>query len=498
MSVSGTFQMQYNNLAQRFDRGEGESALSSLQQLLRNNRSQALHVAQIKYLLALWHWEHNYFKKALRYIKQALIRLPQNQPQYVLALLLLGHIQNSLANYSAAIKAFWSALQIAIQDDNRKAIAQAYLGIGEYYLINNEAHRALNCQRNAYEIAKESNDERTLFKTILYLLQNLNNQSLNDEISPVLNDGWRLSKLIHIEQAWLSELQHHTGVHYLALGNIELAEEYLRLSLATNQQENLLWGQTQNRLALAKVLVQQGQLPQAAAMLESTILIASSFDQGYLQQIICQQLSDVRQQEGNYAAALAAHETYHQLAVDYQIKVKRSLKQLSNKQLIELDRRQELINYQQNQIQLQRKNEILQNQLNNACFDALTHCPNQRELKLNPPNAQWMYLFSIDNLASVNASAGFVAGDELLKDFSQQLRELSLQLNAKCYRWSGFQFMLLSNHAAPENLIDILNTHFSVCTAQLSLISLAYDATATHFNAQPCWHSPAGSDHAQS
>ncbi|MBM5570290.1 MULTISPECIES: tetratricopeptide repeat protein [Deefgea] len=486
--------------------GQAEQAISSLKRLLREHRATPQRASQIHYLLAHTAWARNDFSSAKREIRRSLKVPATENPFYFKAKMLSADIMNAMGNYAGALKVSLELLEQADPKQEPHHFAIAYLGIGDFYLLNNENQRALICQRYAYSFAKQSNDVKIILKSALHLLNNLTSGKEFAESIDIISFCWSIIQNGFNDPAWIAELHHYTGLSFIETGDFERAAESLHQSLTIHIRENLLWGQTQNRIALATLYQRSGDLKQACSMLESTILLASSFDQGFLQKKICLQLRDVRIMQGDFAAALAAQETYHKIEVNYQAKLAKNIKSLSQAQLSELDKKQEIIILQLENKSLQHEVKQLQALLDfkNNNLDPLTLLPDRKAFISHLPSQAHQpifgYLFSIDNLMEINETIAYDVGDEILMRCSELLQSLRPQLSLQIltwFRYSGQQFILLSPIQAPQNLSAIFDDAFNQVTfnsqiqPQLRLIyapiQLHHQAIATLVNTTPCW-----------
>ncbi|MGL6041702.1 MAG: tetratricopeptide repeat-containing diguanylate cyclase, partial [Deefgea sp.] len=421
--------------------GQSEQAITPLKSLARQHRREPSLACQADYLLAYAEWSGNNFSDAKRHIERCFKVNASNNPVYFKAKILSVDIMNSIGNLAGALKICLDLLHQSDPNHQPKNFALAYLGISDFYLLNHETGRALVCQRYAYSFAKQSNDINTILKTALHLLQSLTNKKDYPESLDIISFCWSIIKDGFTDPAWIAELHHYTGLCFIGIGDLDHAAESLNQSLTIHTRENLLWGQTQNRMALAGLYVKNGDLKQACSMLESTILLASSFDQGYLQKKICIQLRDIRIEQGDFAAALAAQETYHRIESQYQSKISKNMTNLSQTQLNELDKKQEIIILKLENKSLKKELIQLQEQLNfkKNGIDPITQLPDRRAFISYQPTEEhqpiWGYLLSIDNLFEINETLGYEVGDTILLQCSELLQSTLSILSEHVLTW---------------------------------------------------------------
>ncbi len=500
------FEQEIALLEQIIHFGQSDQAIETLKALLRQHRSEPSYACQANYLLAQADWARNEFTTAKRYIDRCLKVPMAENPFYFKAKILSSEIMIASGNLAGSLKVCLDLLHQSDPNRQPNIFALAYLGIGDFYLLNNENTRALICQRYAYTFAKQTNDTKIILKSALHLLQSLTSSKEYGESISIISFCWSIIEDGFTDPAWVAELHHYTGLFFMGSGDFDSAAESINQSLAIHTRENLLWGQTQNRMALSALYAKKGDLKQACSILESTILLASSFDQGYLQKKICLQLRQTRSELGDFAAALAAQETYHRIEVNYQSNLSKNITRLSQAQLIELDKKQETIILKLENKSLQHEIEQLKSLLNyhKNGIDPLTLIPDRRAfISYLPPKEHqpiWGYLFSIDNLLEINEKLGFEFGDRILIRCSELLQTLGPILTEHAFTWfrySGQKFILLSSIPAPNHLVAIFNDKFkhfpwdSHIKPKLSLISapiqIHQQAIQTLNQAEKCW-----------
>lgn len=151
------FQQEMAGLEHTIQFGLAEQAIQPLKMLIRQHKVDATCICHAQYLLAKAYWSINDFSAAKRYIQRSLKHPAADNLVYLKAKILSGDILNSCGNYAGALKICLELLQFSDPNLHPDIFSQAYLGIGYFYLLNNENKRALICQRYAYSFAKYLN-----------------------------------------------------------------------------------------------------------------------------------------------------------------------------------------------------------------------------------------------------------------------------------------------------------------------------------------------------
>lgn len=369
------------------------------------------------------------------------------------ALSLQALLQNAQGNYSKALEGWILCLEEAGTSGSPDLYIEAYLGIGHYYLYDNQPARAQLYHRYAFHLAEQHSDPQLRLKSALFLLFDLVQAGRAEEAQHVLAVA-HSNIDDNTDPAWQAEVHHYAAAINLELGHLAAADASLQASLQINMREMLLWGETQNRMLLARLYQAQGKITQAGTTLETAIAIASSFDQGYLLQQICLQLVSLRETAGDYAAALSAHESYHRFAVGHRRQLKRNQKQLTTARMAQLELRLQLLKARYDLALLQQTASNSDEQSD----DPLTGLP--RRSALEGILQQWehtkrsehitLMLWQLHGMAAFNELYGRPAGDRFIQRCTSLLQEACRQFRGSVIRFNGAGLLLIIDRALAQ------------------------------------------------
>ncbi|WP_028455486.1 diguanylate cyclase domain-containing protein [Chitinilyticum litopenaei] len=372
------------------------------------------------------------------------------------ALSLQALLHNALGNYSKALEGWILCLEEAGTSGNPELYIEAYLGIGHYYLIDRQPAKAQLYHRYAYHLGTQHSDLQLRLKAALYLLFDLVQAGQSEEALDVLAVA-QASQDENTDPAWRAETLHYAAAIYLEQARLAEAETALQASLKINMDAMLLWGETQNRMLLARLYEAQGKLAQAGSTLETSIAIASSFDQGFLLQQISKQLVEVRERAGDHAAALAAHEAYHRFAVSHRRQLKQSRSQIPPAREAQLDLRLQLLKARYDLALLRQA--ASQHDGADLPEDALTGLPARATLEATLQERQnhtpqTLLYWRLHGLTLFNEQHGKASGNRVLQRCASLLLQAARQFHGHAMRLHGSGLLLVIDRgeAAPALL----------------------------------------------
>lgn len=368
------------------------------------------------------------------------------------ALSLQALLQNAQGNYSKALEGWILCLEEAGTSGNPELYIEAYLGIGHYYLYDNQPARAQLYHRYAFHLAEQHSDPQLRLKSALFLLFDLVQSGQAEEGLHVLAVARENIDAVHTDPAWQAEIHHYAAAIHLELGHIGEAEAALQSSLQINMREMLLWGETQNRMLLAKLYQAQGKITQAGTTLETAIAIASSFDQGYLLQQICLQLVALREAAGDFAAALSAHESYHRFAVGHRRQLKRNQRQLTPARMAQLELRLQLLKARYDlallqQAGVQKPGEQTEDPLTGLLRRSALESLLQQWQHSGHSDRITLLLWQLHGLPVFNELYGSTAGDRLIQRCASLVQEAARQFHGAAIRFNGSGLLLIVDRA---------------------------------------------------
>ncbi|WP_156905327.1 hypothetical protein [Chitinibacter tainanensis] len=488
---------QLQAFTDQIQHGHSHTALPLLLMYLREHRADQGVRAHTHYLIAWASWGVNDFATAQRHIRQALRWMDQHATLYLRALLMQAQIQLALDRFLPALDTQLQVLQLTDGEQDPDIVAQAYLGVGNYFQVQGKHDQALTCYEHAYDFALRSAEFEIELKAANYLLSLYCSECYTAEAEKILQDCW--AKLYHrqeVDPAQKASLHHYQGMVLLQQQRFNAALEQLNISLQINQQFNFLWGQTQNRIQLAQLHASQQRYNTAIGQLETAVFTASLFDQGLLQQKICGHIRDIHVEAENYAAALAAQEAYHHFALrneqlfvlKNQEKHQRQLRTLEH-QLAQIKQRQLVRGLEQ---KIQRLEATLQAK---ATLDPVTQAYLPAQLaQVYPAQRLPACLLRINALGQLNEQVGPLRTDLLLQKLHHLLTHEVLAATQKIYRLPGFGFLLhpVGEGAWQQGLPESLQQALSPYPLSLTLQTVLFDTT--HYTVEPLstlWEWPA-------
>ncbi|MBE9610793.1 diguanylate cyclase domain-containing protein [Chitinilyticum piscinae] len=496
-------------------RTETRTGSASKAGLLVDRAEQLLGMQNLPLLEAAIHlerariaWGLVHYPEGLQHIRKVLA-LSEDAPLLrAEALSLQALLHNAQGNYSKALEGWVTCLEEAGTTASPDLYIEAYLGIGHYYLYDNQPAQAQLYHSYALHLAEQHTDRHLRLKAALFLLFDLMQAERAEEAMQVLQIA-RACEAEDTDPAWRGEIHHYAAAALLSLGRLDEAEHELQQSLQINMREQLLWGETQNRMLLARLYQAQGKLAQAGGTLETAIAIASSFDQGFLLQQVCRQLVDLRESTGDFASALAAHESYHRFAVNHRRQLKRNRTQLTPARLAQLDLRLQLVKSRYDLALLKQRG--LRQLDNQDGTDILTGLP--RRVVLENLLQQWLQqqrsehitlqLWQINGLTAFNEIHGISSGDQLLQRCASLLQEAARQFRGEALRFSGSSLLLITDRKAADAAARHLQEWIPQLRWQHADVFVTHSLTVTDWNpAEPAgrqllgrpadWFWPAG------
>ncbi|QLG88099.1 diguanylate cyclase [Chitinibacter bivalviorum] len=456
---------QLIELEHKIHTGNANAAIEPLKKILNAHKHVHEISAQALYLLGWVQWAKNQYSDAEKTIRAALKLMSNEHPAYFPALLKKASIETSQNHFFKGLHTWLFILDHADSNQHPNIISEAYLGIGSYFKVKESAELAETCFQYAYDFSKQGQNHEAQVKCGIYLLSVYCSTNKYTEAQKTIDECWPILKLLNeADPVLFADMHHYSGMTLASQNNFEQAIESIHRAQRINEENQFLWGQTQNRIQLAKIYAKQNKYHVAITQLESAVLISSIFDHGVIQQEICGIIREIHKSNHNYAAALSAHEAYHHLAIKNRAFFNDDSKKKNGTRLKTLENRLEVIQKKQTESKLKSTIDYLEQKIisltTDHSKDSLTGAPNQLYFlhNQNKPNSKKNsesinLLINIRNLFDINVIHGRHLGDEVICAVYQALTLHFKHEETSIIRYYGQQFLVLN--ATPSSITKI-------------------------------------------
>lgn len=309
-----------------------------------------------------------YFDSALVFLHRA--REVEVDPEFlkhnINALILLGTFYNQRLVYDSAQYYYQKSLDLAIEEDNARYLAAIYNNLGTLADSRGHLHEAFEYYLKSLKYYEEIGDKQNqaiALNNIGLLNQHLGDLSravdytkraaaINEEIKSYyhlstnygnLGSAYQEMKLwdeaekflllslrIASDQGFVIDKARallNLGSVYLNNSKLEKARDAFSESLQICLENDLTYGVMLNYFNMVDVFTIDGDHENAELYLDKTLQIASELGQGNIIKNVYSQKSDIYEETGRYAEALAFHKKFRQL--------NDSLNELANKEHIQ-------------------------------------------------------------------------------------------------------------------------------------------------------------------
>lgn len=430
------------------------------------------HLARGWAMQAEVHWARRQYRQGLIAARRSL-RLLDNAPaQRAQSLWVLAECQRGMGRYAGALDAWMACLEISMTSRQAELAAMACAGIGNYYQLIEDSARALAMRRQAYDFACQSKDPDVIAKCAIALAGDYVRQHLSHQALPLLQVAQDLIT-VRNNPTWWSEVLFYQGLYALQNGNSQHAQRDLNEALQLSRSSDSPWVTVQCLKELARLHRNSGRYDAAVADLHEAIQIAREFDTGYLLQSLYLVLCTSEEARGHFADALAAHEAYHAIRLNY-------LKQLDDPGCRPSPNRLANLQLRLEVIQARKENDLLLER-HVAATQRATHqarlalradlSPIERgalEQELLRLDGQAISLINVrlENLNEISEHYSFTIGDQVLSTLGQHLALFARHKSCHAARYSTASFVLIVPSDQQQGIFDALLTDLQIMLRQ--------------------------------
>ncbi|WP_027469662.1 tetratricopeptide repeat-containing diguanylate cyclase [Deefgea rivuli] len=351
------------------------------------------------------------------------------------------------------------ALQAALRVNALGCYVEAFLGLGNLYVLHAEPKKALHYLAQAVEWADLCGDQDLRCQARLHLAAVLVTLAQYPLAQRVLQQAQSLL-ILPLRRDWHAEIYNYLGTIHVAQQDTDAALDCFNAAYQINTDAGFLWGQTVNLLALGGLKQSLQQHEAAAADLLQALNLASQFNGYSLLQQIHYQLYQIFEARGDFVRAMMHHIGYH----DHFMKLQQqssanTLSALNTRRLNVVDMKLKLLasELEVTQLKQQRHQESgrLQALESAAYHDALTGLYNRRALDERLPELMrtaqenqeslWALMIDFDHFKSVNDHFSHHIGDVVLKMSCEALAKLTRERDMLA-RYGGEEFVLILTH----------------------------------------------------
>ncbi len=387
----------------------------------------------------------------------SLLSLPQHAELILDIKASLSHRFFNVGDYTSALNLYVESTNIAIEHSNIDAYAGAIIGLGNLCSVYGDHNRALSYYQKIDSIDHALSSRALRLKYKLFMLDCYIALKRTSSAQQLLKECEQLSILVsdkvlsgqvHLYHAMLLRHQGQAQRALYHLANIQYTYGNLQS----------IWLSNMMRLELAFCLNELGRTHLSNWLLQSTEKRVAGQDAPALGLRICQSLSEILEQQGDYQNALA----YQKKAYELESGLIRAIPigELGASQLRRLTRFElqlKLILSEQENRELKETTESQKNtvaQLQQDVFtDPLTLLRNRRwlEVKLKDlllhdiPFA--LLVIDIDHFKSINDELTHLVGDQAIIEVSKQLSAHFHAHDASCVRFGGEEFLVILEHS---------------------------------------------------
>ncbi|PJK15702.1 hypothetical protein CQS04_12660 [Chryseomicrobium excrementi] len=353
---------------------------------------------------------------------------------------LIGVVYFYNGYYEKAIRYFFTAKDLAQQQQNFPTLCRIENNIGEVYRETEEFGLSELHYQQALDYAKQS--EEPYFQAII--LENLGQLSYHhDELEKAecyLFESRALLQTLHDRSA-LADVENKLGLVFMKRGQVDRAEEHFRMAFQQIQPDGNQLYLTEILMNLAELLSEYDQ--SYLELLQEAEKSAVSIEAHHLLKKIYQRLSSYFEERQDYKTALSYYKLVHQ--------TEQIVESSSMRTKLELLRVE--VNHSQDLNKMSALNEQLSyeiNQLNEEVYmDELTKVKNRKGLHQYLASSQaatyLLALLDIDHFKIFNDSHGHLAGDHALHQVAQALlRAVTTASYEACVaRLGGEEFIVI-------------------------------------------------------
>ncbi len=250
------------------------------------------------------------------------------------------------AKYYSAQQYWISALEQSSLVDNIETQIESLIGLGNVWRITHEHQLAASALELAVKMANRSRiywlegKARILLAWDYYLLEDFVSMlTVLDGATEALKD--------HDDPTWHAEIWDFRGLALLGLKRFDDAEVATQKAYQIAVEHDLTWMKAHSSISRARLALLRNDTESATTLLLAAEESARKFDNGELLSQICNQQSQVAEQQGDFETALHAFQKYRRYALkilkDQTSQIGRDIAYKSKRKLEK--RAQKLINY---------------------------------------------------------------------------------------------------------------------------------------------------------
>lgn len=432
------------------------------------------------------HWSRRQYRQGLTAARRSL-RLLDNAPsQRAQSLWLLAECQRGMGRYAGALDAWMACLEISMTSRQSELAALACAGIGNYYQLIEDPSRALAMRRQAYDFACQSKDPETIAKCAIALAGDYVRQHLSHQALPLLQVAQDLIDPAR-KPTWWAETLFYQGLHAFQNGNSQRAQRDLNEALQLARNTDSPWVTVQCLKELARLHRNSGRYEAAVADLHEAIRIAREFDTGYLLQSLYLVLCTSEEARGHFADALAAHEAYHEIRLNYLKRLDDPGCRPSPSRLANLQLRLEVIQARkENDLLLERHVAAAQRATHQARLalradlSPIERGGLEQELLRLDGQATSLINVRLENLNEISEHYSFAMGDQVLSILGQRLALFARHKSCHAARYSTASFVLIIPSEQQQGMLDALLAELA------AMLQLAQDVPAARICLRAC------------
>lgn len=375
--------------------------------------------------------------------------------------LTLAQAHAAAGRNSQALLHWVQGLEQALEAGAPALYAEAYLALGNLYVAHNDLEYAFHYHVQAAEFAAAQPDTDLRAKAAIHLAADLIGLARYDLAEPLLHGAERDLQL-PLRRDWQAEIYNYLGTIHARQGHTLRAQDFLERAYAINLEAGFLWGQTVNQLGLGRLVRTLGQDQQAEAHLTRALETVTKFGAPHLSQQIHEELSQLYEQRGDFAAALHHHIAFHE---HHQAIAQKAMSSSANKlaarRLAAAEIKLKLLSSEIELTQLRQQTSeraTRLQQLEDAAYrDGLTAVFNRRALdeRLSGIVAQAhqhgqplsLLILDFDHFKAINDGYSHQVGDQVLQE-GARLIQSTLRDGDALFRYGGEEFTLVLGDTA--------------------------------------------------
>ncbi|SMC25056.1 hypothetical protein SAMN02745857_02050 [Andreprevotia lacus DSM 23236] len=214
-----------------------------------------------------------------------------------------------LGDFSTAVDLWLANLDLATEAALPAYVVDAYLGIGNVFLVENDLPRARDAHRFAYDVACQAGEPVQIIKSGLYLANDLTRLAPGQVVLQLLAD---IKHLMNgsMEPLWWVDFENARAANLMAIAAEQEATSALAVATQRARDGHYLWGLTQALYHQATLAMSQGKPAAAIASLQESIVLSDKSGM-FLPTHFSERLAQLLEQQGDIHGALATYERYH-------------------------------------------------------------------------------------------------------------------------------------------------------------------------------------------